>query len=205
MFITCSDSWDPWWKMITDLCFQDHLQMLVRSTSGFMKYLSLVFLKDGWLGRKKFQEHFSINHGEFFSLAIWNAFLYFFKKNNVCINNLVGMGSGPRWDDHGNHYWWFLVAKQSVPPNLEFVIGRWVTAEKPCLSHLHDSPLLHPNCHPFTQFFCLFYLNCKMLISSLTSPTASKQTSIQIDNRVVLQIWVCHCFDQILLGTLYCL
>lgn len=59
---------------------------------------------DDWGKKKKFQENFSINHGEFFSLAIWNAFLYFFKKNNVCINNLVGMGSGPRGDDHGNHY-----------------------------------------------------------------------------------------------------
>lgn len=159
MFITRSDSWDLWWKMITDLHSQDHLQMLVRSTSGFMKYLSLVFLEDGWLEKKKmFQEHFSINHGEFFSLAIWNAFLYFFKKNNVYINNLVGMGSGPRWDDHGNHYWWFLVAKQSVPPNLEFVISRWMTAERPHLSHLHESPSFHPTAIPLPNIFWFVFL-----------------------------------------------
>lgn len=41
-----------------------------------------------------FEEHFGINHREFLSLAIWNAFFYFFKKNNVCANNLVGMGLG---------------------------------------------------------------------------------------------------------------
>jgi hypothetical protein len=52
MFIACSDSGVLWWKMITDLYSQDHLQMLARSTSGFMKYLPLVFLEDGWWKKK---------------------------------------------------------------------------------------------------------------------------------------------------------
>lgn len=153
---------------------------------------------DDWWGGK-FQENFSINHGEFFPLAIWNAFLYFFKKNNVCINNLVGMGCKPRWDDHGNHYWWFLVVKQSVPPNLEFVICRWVTAKRPHLSHLHESLPLHLNCYLSTQCFWLSEFQ-NAHINFL-----STQISIHIDIEVVPLIWLCHCFDKILLRTHCCL
>lgn len=169
--------------------------MLVRSTSGFIKYLSLVFLEDGWLEGKKFQEHFSINHGEFFPLAIWNAFLYFFKKNNVCINNLVGMGCKPRWDDHGNHYWWFLVVKQSVPQTWSLSsVGEWllkghiwVTCMRPFLSI--STAISLPS--------VFGYLNFKMLISTF-SP---HKISIHIDIEVVPLIWLCHCFDKILLRT----
>lgn len=147
-------------------------------------------------GQKKFQEHFSINHGEFFPLAIWNAFLYFFKKSNVCINNLVGMGCKPRWDDHGNHYWWFLRVKQSVPQNLECVICRWVTAKEPHLSHLHESLLLHLNGYLSTQYFWLSELQNAHINFS------SAQISAHIDTGVVLLIWLCYCFDKILLRTL---
>lgn len=107
--------------------------------------------------------------------------------------------SGLDWDDHGNSYWWFLIARQSVATNLEFVIwGEWLLKRDiESLAWVPTSPLT-PNCY-FAQL--LFYVpNLQSLTPILTflppykhSPLYQPYSGTPL---MISPLWVHYCLER---------